>query len=106
MCFVESCCVFFFFFICFFFCQAEDGIRYLVRSRGLGDVYKRQGGHQLLGDLLDLVALGVGQHWVGPGEQVEHGQFGLVEALADRSLLLLGEPVSYTHLTLPTSDLV
>ena len=25
------------------FCQAEDGIRYLVRSRGLGDVYKRQG---------------------------------------------------------------
>ena len=29
-----SCC-------CFFF-QAEDGIRDLVRSRGLGDVYKRQ----------------------------------------------------------------
>ena len=29
------CCMFFFF-------QAEDGIRYLVRSRGLGDVYKRQ----------------------------------------------------------------
>ena len=27
--------------MCFFF-QAEDGIRYLVRSRGLGDVYKRQ----------------------------------------------------------------
>eukprot|EP00657_Telonema_sp_P-1_P001024 TRINITY_DN12186_c0_g1_i1.p1 TRINITY_DN12186_c0_g1~~TRINITY_DN12186_c0_g1_i1.p1 ORF type:complete len:255 (+),score=134.33 TRINITY_DN12186_c0_g1_i1:2-766(+) len=30
------------FFCCFFFFQAEDGIRYLVRSRGLGDVYKRQ----------------------------------------------------------------
>ena len=30
-----SCFVFFFF-------QAEDGIRDLVRSRGLGDVYKRQ----------------------------------------------------------------
>ena len=31
-------------FICivFFFFQAEDGIRDLVRSRGLGDVYKRQ----------------------------------------------------------------
>ena len=28
-------------FCCFFF-QAEDGIRDLVRSRGLGDVYKRQ----------------------------------------------------------------
>ena len=27
---------------CFFFFQAEDGIRCLVRSRGLGDVYKRQ----------------------------------------------------------------
>ena len=31
--------VYFFF---FFFFQAEDGIRDLVRSRGLGDVYKRQ----------------------------------------------------------------
>mgnify|MGYP003381606094 CR=1 FL=1 len=29
-------------FYCCFFCQAEDGIRDLVRSRGLGDVYKRQ----------------------------------------------------------------
>ena len=28
--------------LCFFFFQAEDGIRDLVRSRGLGDVYKRQ----------------------------------------------------------------
>ena len=39
--------VFFFFFsfvsLLFFFFQAEDGIRDLVRSRGLGDVYKRQG---------------------------------------------------------------
>ena len=34
--------VFLFFFLFFFF-QAEDGIRDLVRSRGLGDVYKRQG---------------------------------------------------------------
>ena len=29
-------------FSAFFFFQAEDGIRDLVRSRGLGDVYKRQ----------------------------------------------------------------
>ena len=29
-----------------FFFQAEDGIRDLVRSRGLGDVYKRQGGDE------------------------------------------------------------
>ena len=27
---------------CCFFFQAEDGLRDLVRSRGLGDVYKRQ----------------------------------------------------------------
>ena len=42
MCFV-------FFYCCFF--QAEDGIRDLVRSRGLGDVYKRQaqGNTQLWG---------------------------------------------------------
>ena len=33
LCFTVVCC-------CFF--QAEDGIRDLVRSRGLGDVYKRQ----------------------------------------------------------------
>ena len=33
---MSYCCVF-----CF---QAEDGIRDLVRSRGLGDVYKRQEG--------------------------------------------------------------
>ena len=29
--------------VIFFLFQAEDGIRDLVRSRGLGDVYKRQG---------------------------------------------------------------
>ena len=40
--------LFLFFFVFFlviffvFFFQAEDGIRDLVRSRGLGDVYKRQ----------------------------------------------------------------
>ena len=33
-----------------FFFQAEDGIRDLVRSRGLGDVYKRQ----VLGIMLAL----------------------------------------------------
>ena len=33
-----ACCIM----LRFFFFQAEDGIRDLVRSRGLGDVYKRQ----------------------------------------------------------------
>ena len=45
-----------FFFCLFFFCQAEDGIRDLVRSRGLGDVYKRQ-----------RVALGIRGRERGPG---------------------------------------
>ena len=42
---VYSCFFFVFcfvFFVFLFFFQAEDGIRDLVRSRGLGDVYKRQ----------------------------------------------------------------
>ena len=45
---VDILCLFLFFF------QAEDGIRDLVRSRGLGDVYKRQVGYFLanLGYLL------------------------------------------------------
>ena len=39
-------------YIVFFFFQAEDGIRDLVRSRGLGDVYKRQRYAAWLPDLL------------------------------------------------------
>ena len=40
--------MFFFFCVWFFFFQAEDGIRDLVRSRGLGDVYKRQHSNNIL----------------------------------------------------------
>ena len=74
----------------FFFFQAEDGIRYLVRSRGLGDVYKRQA-FALAGDL----AL----------------QYFVTEKKFSAALVInnIGgtlKPVSYTHLTLPTSDLV
>ena len=39
-----------------FFFQAEDGIRDLVRSRGLGDVYKRQ----VQGDERDVILFSVG----------------------------------------------
>mgnify|MGYP003381533113 CR=1 FL=1 len=74
---------------CFFF-QAEDGIRDLVRSRGLGDVYKRQGYRfsdrtpnvtQISGPIDDISQADI------KGEKESHA-------------------VSYTHLTLPTSDLV
>ena len=43
----------------FFFFQAEDGIRDLVRSRGLGDVYKRQ---LLLFTVHPLGIVGLAQH--------------------------------------------
>ena len=39
----------------FFFFQAEDGIRDLVRSRGLGDVYKRQTENQGMLEFRDLL---------------------------------------------------
>ena len=54
--------------VLFFFFQAEDGIRDLVRSRGLGDVYKRQGhGHHRLPTLLRQLAR------PRPGEQFPRG---------------------------------
>ena len=70
--------------------QAEDGIRYLVRSRGLGDVYKRQVHEKLYG--------------ATPPTTVT-----LIAPLSCphvASVIVAVAPVSYTHLTLPTSDLV
>ena len=59
--------------MCSFF-QAEDGIRDLVRSRGLGDVYKRQvlleGGCLRAADLHRLRAPGGEGARVCPGQVV------------------------------------
>ena len=74
----------------FVFFQAEDGIRDLVRSRGLGDVYKRQ------------IQAGVEPRFRDALELPEEMQFGFFAGVAPFGI----EPVSYTHLTLPTSDLV
>ena len=53
---------------CFFF-QAEDGIRDLVRSRGLGDVYKRQAqGYADLSDAIEAAADGAGATFVSLDE--------------------------------------
>ena len=72
--------------------QAEDGIRDLVRSRRLGDVYKRQGKNGQPD--------GAGREVVGLGEDlIDKGG----HRVGQQQLL---DPVSYTHLTLPTSDLV
>ena len=70
----------------FFFFQAEDGIRDLVRSRGLGDVYKRQ-------------------HADVAGDRSAGSFYLLARGLLDQSGDQGGcghRPVSYTHLTLPT----
>ena len=74
----------------FFFFQAEDGIRDLVRSRGLGDVYKRQ----------------VEGRFEGRRGLPRDVVLDLVQRVADRHLRGDLGTVSYTHLTLPTSDLV
>ena len=52
-----------------FFFQAEDGIRDLVRSRGLGDVYKRQtvGGGMVAGSAIVIAAPAVAAAGVGYG---------------------------------------
>ena len=76
--------------VCVFFFQAEDGIRDLVRSRGLGDVYKRQARRR---QNLPAAAARPANRTI-------------------RSRRCCYYPnrrpgsVSYTHLTLPTSDLV
>ena len=53
--------------VCCFFFQAEDGIRGLVRSRGLGDVYKRQGLWPFLPETpMTFCRLIVADSWVSP----------------------------------------
>ena len=76
-------------YVCFCF-QAEDGIRDLVRSRGLGDVYKRQ--------LRD-------GRVVARAHRASRARRAARAARRARHLQA-HRPVSYTHLTLPTSDLV
>ena len=95
-----------------FFFQAEDGIRYLVRSRGLGDVYKRQGdsskrteGNQDKSVEFNRPIIG----WLGIGmlgiAQICH-EFKITSHHSETKTAFRATAVSYTHLTLPTSDLV
>ena len=64
-----------------FFFQAEDGIRDLVRSRGLGDVYKRQ----LQSDIATPVV-----------DHVDHPRSTSADQLGDRADELLGRCLLYT----------
>ena len=73
-------------FFCCFFCQAEDGIRDLVRSRGLGDVYKRQGvisggGHVIVYGMDSLVGWEAGNYQVYVPKSVYRGAGGLFDIL-------------------------
>ena len=98
ICFVTVCgmCFFFFWFFFFFF-QAEDGIRDLVRSRGLGDVYKRQASdrdqeHGQIPEACGWRLRGNDHGGRNRGAHPRHQQDHPAERV----------PVSYTHLTLPT----
>ena len=126
-----------------FFFQAEDGIRELVRSRGLGDVYKRQvqawrandwrdgawsiarfelkpagtGGTRLVfthHGVPDSHHKGISQGWkdyywtpLGAWLSERAKRSGKTRATkSGKTKATRSGTVSYTHLTLPTSDLV
>ena len=92
------CCVFFF--------QAEDGIRDLVRSRGLGDVYKRQDRDSgVRAGQISYRKAGLELAFTPVESAVKDGKI-LARLPSDDMGKGAYEPVSYTHLTLPTSDLV
>ena len=100
-------------YVCFFF-QAEDGIRYLVRSRGLGDVYKRQ--EEISASIEEMSAMtrqnadnshtatSLMEETSKSVRDVENNAKKMSDTM--HSIQDASAPVSYTHLTLPTSDLV
>ena len=109
--FVKRIIVFFFLCVCVcvvcvlcvvFFFQAEDGIRDLVRSRGLGDVYKRQDPERTF-ELTQLFATKFIEESKATKERESREAFEFIEGQVED---YHAKPVSYTHLTLPTSDLV
>ena len=78
----------------FFFVQAEDGIRDLVRSRGLGDVYKRQLRSLLfIGVLAGVTVMLVGRIPAGFVPEEDQGYLCLLytsDAADERSSVDLG----------------
>ena len=78
----------------FFFFQAEDGIRDLVRSRGLGDVYKRQAKQLLQVRQRNFLAIAdAGERYgaVGTAQcQVDHCLLYTSDAADERSSVDLG----------------
>ena len=100
-------------FMCLFF-QAEDGIRHLVRSRGLGDVYKRQPQDRDLGrhrvGLDDRGVHPVGEGRLGRREEVTPCLLYTSDAADERSSVDLGgrriiKKNTHTHNTQHTTVL-
>ena len=95
--------------IVFFFFQAEAGIRYLVRSRGLGDVYKRQlpapslRRPAALRSVPAAALLRCGDAGFLAGQRRTAAAASLQCAVGDGHSA--AAPVSYKPLTLPTSRL-
>ena len=102
----------------FFFFQAEDGIRDLVRSRGLGDVYKRQENEEFTKETQYYIELSnaysamitpapgnvviiVASQNISQGTVIKGDLMSFIQIPSNKYI-----SVSYTHLTLPTSDLV
>ena len=115
--------------VVFFLFQAEDGIRDLVRSRGLGDVYKRQelyGGNPSTASINAAINQGVAFYnfrgwinmngWPNTMNNMSNayrlfhaifitcstGSWGGGTSTTESVVRYGTEAVSYTHLTLPT----
>eukprot|EP00657_Telonema_sp_P-1_P003350 TRINITY_DN18136_c0_g1_i4.p1 TRINITY_DN18136_c0_g1~~TRINITY_DN18136_c0_g1_i4.p1 ORF type:complete len:115 (+),score=63.14 TRINITY_DN18136_c0_g1_i4:63-407(+) len=62
-----------------FFFQAEDGIRDLVRSRGLGDVYKRQRQVCTFRDETEVRARSVAEVWQAMEKNIRDSELRIRE---------------------------
>eukprot|EP00657_Telonema_sp_P-1_P008896 TRINITY_DN31215_c0_g1_i1.p1 TRINITY_DN31215_c0_g1~~TRINITY_DN31215_c0_g1_i1.p1 ORF type:complete len:100 (+),score=41.05 TRINITY_DN31215_c0_g1_i1:47-346(+) len=96
------------YFVCisfvFFFFQAEDGIRDLVRSRGLGDVYKRQitqdASFHLLAHTQESHHIRSHQSWRSSGSLhfLMEKRFNLVDCGGESKLVELNVALSLIHI--------
>ena len=87
----------------FFFFQAEDGIRDLVRSRGLGDVYKRQDlGRGIARPLQHHRHKGEGRHRDREQDDRSHTPEGLDRALLGTQHRNREGGLSLIHISEPT----
>eukprot|EP00831_Metopus_contortus_P056221 TRINITY_DN47943_c0_g1_i1.p1 TRINITY_DN47943_c0_g1~~TRINITY_DN47943_c0_g1_i1.p1 ORF type:complete len:134 (+),score=26.70 TRINITY_DN47943_c0_g1_i1:30-431(+) len=87
-------------FLLFFFFQAEDGIRDVERSRGLGDVYKRQSLVQGFKYIFRIIQCGNHNHFYFLGSLYANTLFYLTDLL--QGFLTVG--IRHHNCLLYTSD--